>query len=55
MFYSRSFTGQPTVADEESRALDWFHSMACRKLLPNMARSLAAYRQFREAGAFQII
>jgi ADP-ribose pyrophosphatase YjhB (NUDIX family) len=55
MFYTRSFSGQPVVTDEESTALGWFSVDDLPELLPNMARSLAAYREFKETGAFQLI
>lgn len=55
MFHTTSFAGEPTIADDESNALAWFTFENLPTLLPNMARSLEAYRRFKQTGEFQII
>jgi 8-oxo-dGTP pyrophosphatase MutT (NUDIX family) len=55
MFYTRSFQGQATVRDDESLGVDWFAMDRLPELLPNMARSVEAYRRFKASGEFQYI
>ena len=55
IFYTKSFAGSATIADEESSALAWFDLGNLPTLLPNMARSLEAYQRFKTSGEFQMI
>lgn len=55
VFYTRSFTGQAAVMDDESSAVGWFAPHALPDVLPNMARSIEAYVRFTETGEFQMI
>ena len=54
-FYTREFQGVPHVADDESTALGWFGSDELPEMLPNMQKSIVAYRHFQSSGQFQII
>lgn len=54
-FYSRSFRGTARVADDESAALEWFPISRLPAMLPNMRRSVEAYKRFLETGEFQMI
>lgn len=55
IFYSRSFTGEAAVMDDESSAVGWFAPEGLPDLLPNMARSIEAYVRFKKTGEFQMI
>ncbi|CAM5650754.1 NADH pyrophosphatase [Mycolicibacterium aubagnense] len=55
IFYTRSFSGEAAVMDDESSAVGWFAPDALPDLLPNMARSIEAYVRFKNTGAFQMI
>lgn len=56
MFYTRSFTGDLAIGDDESLALDWFKSDDLpQQMLPNMRRSVEAYRTFERTAEFQLI
>ena len=55
MFYTRSFEGEPAVADDESSAVGWFAPDDLPEMLPNMARSIEAYLRFKNTGIFQMI
>ncbi|WP_161808025.1 NUDIX domain-containing protein [Mesorhizobium sp. 1M-11] len=55
IFYTRSFTGEAAVTDDESSAVGWFAPDALPDMLPNMARSIEAYVRFRKTGEFQMI
>jgi 8-oxo-dGTP pyrophosphatase MutT (NUDIX family) len=54
-FYSRDFSGDLRVADDESLALQWFSKRKLPEMLPNMRRSIEAYEQFWESGLCQMI
>jgi 8-oxo-dGTP pyrophosphatase MutT (NUDIX family) len=54
-FFSRDFSGDLRVADDESLALNWFSKTRLPEILPNMRRSVEAYERFLETGAFQMI
>ena len=45
----------PAVDEEESAAIGWFAPDEMPPLLPVMGRTLAAFRRWRETGAFQQI
>ncbi|MER8749152.1 NUDIX domain-containing protein [Mesorhizobium sp. M1050] len=55
MFYTRSFEGEPAVADDESTAVGWFAPDGLPEMLPNMARSIDAYLRFKATGKFQMV
>lgn len=55
IFYTRSFTGEAAVMDDESSAVGWFAPEILPDMLPNMARSIEAYVRFKETGEFQMI
>lgn len=55
IFYTRSFTGEAAVMDDESSAVGWFAPDALPDMLPNMARSMEAYARFKQTGEFQMI
>lgn len=55
MFHTRSFEGEPAVADDESTAVGWFAPDSLPEMLPNMARSIEAYLRFKATGKFQMI
>ncbi|BBK42322.1 DNA mismatch repair protein MutT [Allostella vacuolata] len=55
MFWTRTFSGSPLADGDESRALGWFPPGALPEMLPNMARSVEAWRRFVACGAFQMI
>jgi hypothetical protein len=55
MFYTKSFVGRAAISDSESSALAWVDLGNLPTLLPNMARSLEAYRRFKTSGEFQMI
>ncbi|BBK31322.1 ADP-ribose pyrophosphatase YjhB (NUDIX family) [Stella humosa] len=56
MFRTRSFTEVPVLDSQgESLRLDWFAPDDLPAMLPNMARSVEAYRRFLATGAFQMI
>jgi 8-oxo-dGTP pyrophosphatase MutT (NUDIX family) len=54
-FYSRDFSGDLRVGDDESLALRWFSKQQLPEMLPNMRRSVEAFERFLEAGTFQMI
>lgn len=55
MFYTTDYEGDPVVADDESKAIDWIHPDALPAMLPNMRRSIEAFQRFEATGAFQMI
>ncbi|BBK36368.1 hypothetical protein STAQ_14460 [Allostella sp. ATCC 35155] len=55
MFCTRSFSGTPRPDGEESRAVAWFAPDDLPPMLPNMARSVAAWRRFAVSGEFQMV
>jgi 8-oxo-dGTP pyrophosphatase MutT (NUDIX family) len=55
LFFTDEFEGAPRVADDESHAVEWFAPDALPNMLPNMRRSIDAYRSFRRTGSFQMI
>ncbi len=55
LFFTEAFQGVPRVADDESHAVDWFDMGALPDMLPNMRRTVEAYRAFRTTGSFQMI
>jgi len=54
MFFTRDFTGEARVADDESTAVGWFAPDALPDVLPNMRRTIEAYQRFKQTGAFQM-
>lgn len=55
IFYTVHYDGVPTAADDESKAVDWVNPDALPAMLPNMHRSVEAFRQFEKTGVFQMI
>ncbi|WP_374467756.1 NUDIX domain-containing protein [Phenylobacterium sp.] len=55
LFHTDVFEGEPRVADDESYAVGWFDVATLPEMLPNMRRTVEAYRRFQETGAFQMI
>jgi len=55
MFYTEDFMGQPTIGDDESLAVSWFHPTRLPQMLPNMRRSIEAFLEFQKTGQFQMI
>lgn len=55
LFFTDVFQGVPRVADDESRAVGWFDLKALPEMLPNMRRTVEAYRAFQANGSFQMI
>jgi ADP-ribose pyrophosphatase YjhB (NUDIX family) len=55
MFYTTDYDGDPVVADDESKAVDWIDTDALPAMLPNMRRSIEAFKRFEATGAFQMI
>jgi len=55
MFWTRSFEGEPKVADDESLQVDWFATDALPQMLPNMRRSVEAFERYRATSEFQLI
>ncbi len=55
LFFTDAFEGVPRVADDESQAVGWFDTDALPEMLPNMRRSVEAYRTFQATGLFQMI
>jgi 8-oxo-dGTP pyrophosphatase MutT (NUDIX family) len=53
-FWSRDFAGDPR-GSEEGFDLQWFDLGALPSMLPNMRRSVDAFRRFQATGAFQLI
>ena len=54
-FWTTPFTGLPQAADPETKAISWFEAHNLRPFLPNMARSIEAYRAYRRDGRFRMI
>lgn len=54
LFFAREFEGEARVADDESDAIGWFEMDALPEMLPNMRRTIEAYRAFRTTGSFQL-
>lgn len=54
MFWTNSFTGTPTIADDESLELGWFGPGGWPEMLPTMRRGLEAFESFRNTGIFQV-
>lgn len=55
LYAVRSFQGEARVADDESRAVEWFAPNALPPMLPNMRRTVEAYARFKQSGEFQIL
>lgn len=55
LFATREYSGTPTVADDESVALDWFSREALPEMLPNHLRTIGAFDRYRATGEFQLI
>ena len=55
MFCTRSFQGRAEARDAESDAVRWFAPDRLPDMLPNMARSVEAYRRFEATREFQLI
>jgi 8-oxo-dGTP pyrophosphatase MutT (NUDIX family) len=55
LFFTNEFSGEPKVADDESLAVGWFDIDEPPEMMPNMHRTLDAYRRFKRDGAFQLI
>ena len=55
LFSTDEFTGTPRVGDDESRSVGWFDMDQLPEMLPNMRRTLDAYRRFKHDGTFQMI
>jgi ADP-ribose pyrophosphatase YjhB (NUDIX family) len=54
-FYSRNFSGDLRMGDDESLALKWFSRSSLPEMLPNMRASALAYDRFLKSGIFQMI
>lgn len=54
-FCTTDFTGAVSGPNEESTALAWHSPDDLPEMLPNMRRSLDAYRRYRATGTFQLI
>jgi 8-oxo-dGTP pyrophosphatase MutT (NUDIX family) len=54
-FWTTEFSGSLSGPNEESAALGWHDLDSLPEMLPNMRRSLDAYRRYRTSGAFQLI
>jgi ADP-ribose pyrophosphatase YjhB (NUDIX family) len=54
-FYTREFTGEPEIRDDESLELGWFAVDALPEMLPNMRRIVEGYQRFLATGEFQMI
>lgn len=55
MYWSRDFTGEPALADDENLDIGWFGPGDWPQMLPTMRRGLDAYLAFRRTGVFQVI
>jgi ADP-ribose pyrophosphatase YjhB (NUDIX family) len=55
LYFSRSFEGELIRNNEETLDAGWFHIDDVPPLMPQMARTLEAYRRFKNTGAFQSI
>lgn len=55
LFHASAFEGKARVDGDESLQVDWFQPENCPPLMPVMARTLAAFRAFKQSGAFQMI
>jgi ADP-ribose pyrophosphatase YjhB (NUDIX family) len=54
-FFSREFSGDLTIGDDESASLQWFSLSQLPEMLPNMKKSIDAFGTFLETGNFQMI
>jgi ADP-ribose pyrophosphatase YjhB (NUDIX family) len=54
-FYSRDFSGELRISDDESLALKWFTMSGLPSMLPNMRKSVEAYQRYLEKSDFQMI
>jgi 8-oxo-dGTP pyrophosphatase MutT (NUDIX family) len=54
-FYSRDFSGELQISDDESLALKWFTMSGLPIMLPNMRKSVEAYQRYLESSDFQMI
>jgi 8-oxo-dGTP pyrophosphatase MutT (NUDIX family) len=54
-FYTKTFSGDLKIMDDESLALEWFAINRLPKMLPNMEASIIAYQEFCRSGQFQMI
>jgi ADP-ribose pyrophosphatase YjhB (NUDIX family) len=54
-FYSRDFSGGLRFLDGESLALKWYSKRDLPEMLPNMRRSVEAYKRFQDTSVFQTI
>ena len=55
LYWSRTFRGEPRVADNESLSVGWFAPRDMPDLMPSMARTIEAYGRWRATGEFQMI
>jgi len=55
LFYATEFTGRLESVQPETLELGWFAPDGLPEMLPNMARTIAAYAAFRSNGVFQLI
>jgi 8-oxo-dGTP pyrophosphatase MutT (NUDIX family) len=55
MYWTREFSGEPKILDDESLALDWFDRSNLPPMSPTMIEGLKAYYRYRESGNFQLI
>ena len=55
LFYTRSYTGTPHTADDESLDVQWFSPKNLPPMAPNHARSVDAFYRFRATGEFQFV
>lgn len=53
-FHCTKYEGVPTPDYDESLDLEWFNLSQLPDLLPNMKRSIHAFKSFRETGQFQL-
>jgi ADP-ribose pyrophosphatase YjhB (NUDIX family) len=54
-FYTKTFSGDLKILDDESLALAWFVMDRLPHMLPNMEASVRAYQEFCRGGQFQMI
>jgi ADP-ribose pyrophosphatase YjhB (NUDIX family) len=54
-FYTKTFSGELKIMDDESLALEWFAMDRLPHMLPNMEASVRAYQEFCRGGQFQMI
>lgn len=55
LFYTRTYSGTPHAADDESFAIGWFMPDDLPPMAVNHARSVEAFYRFRETSEFQFV